>query len=242
MSTYVMSDIHGCHNEFKEMLKKIEFSDYDDLYIIGDVCDRGEDPIGVLLTIMSHKNMHLIMGNHDHWFKQYIPLLIRAKEDQSLLNYHLLNNDCITWLHYNGGFTTADQFLDLEYPLCYDIENYLDQCPYYQELSILGKKYLLVHAGLGSYSRQGVRISTIPIHELIWSKIELNDNPLVDTTMIVGHTPTVLYGKQYEGIIAHGKNDRILHIDCGCVFGKTLGCLRLDDMKEFYVQKENVSA
>ena len=47
MSTYVMSDIHGCKAEFDEMLNKISFTDYDELYIIGDVCDRGPNPIGI---------------------------------------------------------------------------------------------------------------------------------------------------------------------------------------------------
>ena len=35
--------------------------------------------------------------------------------------------------------------------------------------------------------------------------------------------------------IIAGKNNTIYHIDCGCVFGRKLGCLRLDDMQEFYV-------
>ena len=38
-----------------------------------------------------------------------------------------------------------------------------------------------------------------------------------------------------DDIIAHGKNDTILHIDCGCVYGYSLGCIRLEDMQEFYV-------
>lgn len=39
--TYVMSDIHGCYREYREMLEKIVFSDADTLYILGDVVDRG---------------------------------------------------------------------------------------------------------------------------------------------------------------------------------------------------------
>ena len=41
MSIYVMSDIHGCYDEFMQMLNLISFSDYDELWIIGDICDRG---------------------------------------------------------------------------------------------------------------------------------------------------------------------------------------------------------
>lgn len=38
---YVMSDIHGCYEQFMIMLKKIHFTDTDILYILGDVIDRG---------------------------------------------------------------------------------------------------------------------------------------------------------------------------------------------------------
>ena len=49
MSVYVMSDIHGQLNEFKEMLKKIKFNrEEDTLYILGDYCDWGPDSIGVI--------------------------------------------------------------------------------------------------------------------------------------------------------------------------------------------------
>ena len=54
MSTYVMSDLHGCKDEFDAMLRKIQFSDYDTLWIDGDVCDRGRYSIPLLMEIMSH--------------------------------------------------------------------------------------------------------------------------------------------------------------------------------------------
>ena len=53
--------------------------------------------------------------------------------------------------------------------------------------------------------------------------------------MIVGHVPTFLYHPKYEGKILTSKSKKTIHIDCGCVYGRALGCLRLDDLKEFYV-------
>lgn len=44
MSTYVMSDIHGCYEEYRKMLDKIRFSKEDILYILGDILDRGLIP------------------------------------------------------------------------------------------------------------------------------------------------------------------------------------------------------
>jgi len=40
---YVLSDLHGHYNIFIKMLEKINFSDDDVLYILGDCCDRGPD-------------------------------------------------------------------------------------------------------------------------------------------------------------------------------------------------------
>ena len=231
MSVYVISDLHGCFDEFRSMLRKIKFSEYDELYIAGDVCDRGRYPIPLLRFIMEHENMHLIFGNHDEWLANYTSALIDGKKNASRLFF--MGTDFITWRDFNGGLVTMDQFMDCEFPVCYNIQSYLENREYYRELTVAGRKFLIVHAGLGEYCRAGIRTAEVPASELIWSHIGIDDNPFPDVTMIVGHMPTFLYGSQYEGKIIHGKN--ILHIDCGCVFGRTLGCVRLDDMQEFYV-------
>ncbi len=233
MAVYVMSDLHGCREEFNEMLKLIHFSDYDELWIVGDVCDRGRESIPLLRDIMAHENMHLIFGNHDMWLARYAALLIEAKKDPSVID--LGDPEIVRWLYRNGGLTTADQFMDQEFPVCHDIRLYLEDPLYYKELKIMGRKFLLVHAGLGSYADRHARLGEIPVSELVWSHIGINDNPFPDTTMIVGHYPTFLYGEAYEGKIIRGDRADIYHIDCGCVYGRTLGCLRLDDLKEFYV-------
>ena len=43
---YIISDIHGAFNEFKQMLEKIEYNpDSDTMIVAGDVIDRGNDSI-----------------------------------------------------------------------------------------------------------------------------------------------------------------------------------------------------
>lgn len=37
MSTYVISDIHGCYNELFSMLEKIHFSESDNLILAGEI-------------------------------------------------------------------------------------------------------------------------------------------------------------------------------------------------------------
>lgn len=235
MSTYVMSDLHGCKKEFDEMLQQIQFSDeYDTLWIVGDICDRGNESIPLMQEIMSRPSMHILFGNHDIWFQRYAQELIDTKHDNSNVD---MTEDFLCWLHYNGGYKTADAFMDLSFPECYDMKFYLENHQiYYQYLNLGKKKFLLVHAGLSDeYYRPDIRLSAVNEQVLVWSHIGIDDNPFEDTIMIVGHTPTFCYGKEYENKIIHGKNDTIYHIDCGCVYGRSLGCLRLDDMKEFYV-------
>ena len=50
--TYVMSDIRGQFDAFMEVLELIGFADDDELYILGDVIDRGTKSIECIKWIM----------------------------------------------------------------------------------------------------------------------------------------------------------------------------------------------
>ena len=52
MATYVISDIHGEYGKFMELLDIIHFSDEDILYVLGDVVDRGKNPVKTLLKMI----------------------------------------------------------------------------------------------------------------------------------------------------------------------------------------------
>lgn len=64
MSTYVMSDLHGCYQSYLAMLEKINFNDDDTLYILGDVLDRGPNPIKIILDLMERHNVVVLAGNY----------------------------------------------------------------------------------------------------------------------------------------------------------------------------------
>lgn len=106
---YIISDIHGCKKEYLELLRKIKFSDEDHLYILGDVLDRGEDPIGVLLDVMNRKNVTLIMGNHEHLFYSFLKTL---GLDFSNFKSEDEKWDFRVWLR-DGGLFTFEGYLNL---------------------------------------------------------------------------------------------------------------------------------
>ena len=62
---YCVSDIHGELDKFERLLELIQFSDADQLYIIGDVIDRGAMGEDILQKIMSASNMTMLLGNHE---------------------------------------------------------------------------------------------------------------------------------------------------------------------------------
>jgi len=67
MSTYFVSDIHGCYKEFKMLLEKASFNhEKDYLWIAGDLVSRGPDSLKVLRYLYSLKNRtKIVLGNHD---------------------------------------------------------------------------------------------------------------------------------------------------------------------------------
>ena len=62
---YIVADLHGCYQQYQMLLEKIQFSEKDELYVLGDVVDRGPEPIKVLQDMMKRTNVIFILGNHD---------------------------------------------------------------------------------------------------------------------------------------------------------------------------------
>ena len=61
-----MSDLHGCYDKYNLMLEKIQFNKDDTLYVLGDVVDRGDDGIKILLDMMTRPNIVPILVNHEY--------------------------------------------------------------------------------------------------------------------------------------------------------------------------------
>ena len=74
----VISDIHGCLNEFNKLIDKVGLTKEDKLVILGDVIDRGSSNIETAFKIMELKrnecNIINIMGNHEEMFLHAIQI------------------------------------------------------------------------------------------------------------------------------------------------------------------------
>ena len=63
--TYVIGDIHGEAEQLKMLLQKMDLKAEDEMYVLGDVVDRGKYPMEALQILMSLPNCTCLAGNHE---------------------------------------------------------------------------------------------------------------------------------------------------------------------------------
>lgn len=59
-----IGDIHGCHQEFAELLHRLELGKEDRLILLGDLVNRGPDSCKVIDLAREHRALSLL-GNHE---------------------------------------------------------------------------------------------------------------------------------------------------------------------------------
>ena len=225
--TYVVSNIHGNYEKFKQLLSDIRFKDSDVMYILGDMVDYGEDPIGLICDVSMRYNVLPILGEAD-----YNALELLTALDKMLLG-SAPDGDALTkmaeWMA-NGGATTIEGFKALDADMREGVIDYLSDMALYEEVSVGGKDYLLVHAGISDFDPDASLDDYMP-EDFISSPLSPDERYFDGVTVIVGHIPTSELGGSNR--IFYGESS--IHIDCGAAFDGALGCLRLEDGKEFYV-------
>ena len=230
---YVMSDLHGQYEKYLKMLETISFSDDDTLYILGDIVDRGDHPIKILQDMCLRPNVYPIMGNHEQMaFTMLRKLCVEITENNyenhlKAEDFHLLSE----WF-INGGQTTLEEFRRLSPEQREDLFDYFDEFLCYDEFSLNGNEFVLVHGGLDDFSPEKPLEDYEP-SSLLWTKTDYTKRYYQDKYLVTGHVPTETIDPAYDGKI-YTKNGHIA-IDCGAGHGNALGCIRLDDFKTFYV-------
>ena len=228
---YAMSDLHGQFDLYKKMLKKIGFKDSDTLYILGDVIDRGEKPLEILFDMMKHPNIKPLLGNHDH---RMLSVLLReninsVEEAEELSKTNQTIDD---WL-YDGGGSTLTEYFNLSLEDKDKILKYLNTFQLIETIEVNGKSFFLSHTA--PEKEEMVDLSKTTVDDFIWGEVEYDKRYFADGYLVTGHTPTWLIDKDYRGRIYKAKGH--IAIDCGAFFTDTLGCICLDTLEEYYVNK-----
>lgn len=229
---YVTSDIHGCFDEFKKLLNYIKFCDNDFLYIIGDVLGRGNEPIPLLQYVMVHKNMKLLMGNHEQAFLWNMDVNDSPFSDEEVR---------ALWLKHSGP-ETYEQYMALDAPDRENVLQYVRNCPLY---AIVGKN-ILAHAGIQTkdiaYDSIKELMNAQKSFKMLWQTKEFYCEPMV----IEDPEVRVFFGHMFSLIIRQDRGEPLdstevwrdenrIGVDCGYAFGGKMVMYCLDTDEEHYL-------
>lgn len=201
-----ISDVHGCFYTFSALLKQLQLTKEDQLFLVGDMVNRGLYSDKVLDYIIQLKQegfqLYFIRGNHE----QAVLNSIKKTTGQRKRLLKSCNSLCLL---ENGQIKNSYQ-------------DVLEKSYHFIELD----RFFLVHAGFNSQKKQMFvdSFSMMNIRQFKAKKKELKGK-----TIIFGHTPTDL-----SIIVDRVKLDkRKLCIDNGCANPNTptqgnLVCLNLD--------------
>lgn len=230
---YVIADIHGCYEEYRELIHKIKVSEEKDhLYILGDALDRGPEPMKVLLDIMKRRNVTYIIGNHDYLFLYFI-----RKLGLDLSNANNMSEDDISDFQAyleDGGLTTIEAFMKLSYEEKQAVCDFLLNANVYDEVRIGDKRYILVHAGIGNFM-EGVSLDEYNFLDFICERTDYKKRYYQDrnTYVITGHTPTMYINADSSPQVYIGNGH--IAIDCGCIYGGKLAAYCIEKGSVTYV-------
>lgn len=221
--TLVISDIHGCYDEFNELLKVAKYNPQEDkLILLGDYIDRGfksKEVVEQVKRFNEEWGVITLRGNHDQMFLDFLDDV-----DESTFLY---NGGLSTITSYCGLNWFEDDFnsLRLQKAKEYIKKHYsnhiqfLRTLPYHHEEN----NHIFVHAGLNPLYEDWTKQ---PKDEFLWVRDMFLNNPTsTEKTVVFGHTPTVNMQDTEDIWFGEGK----IGIDGGCVFGFQLNCLEIGD-------------
>ena len=240
MTTYICSDIHGLKDRYDRLIATIQ--PQDTLYVLGDVIDRGDDGIAILMDIMERKNVIMMMGNHEYMMKQYYEVKkgkITNERDAATYLTRWQNNHCKP---------TRKAFENLSVEKQDEILDFIDHLPIVIADFMVGDEmFYLVHGEPvvsieeGTWYTDDLLEKGYMIEDFVWNRVMMPEDYFEDRTVIVGHTPTLYFHPEKPYCIWTGDKDlkhtNLINIDCGCAAddeGTRLALLNLDEREVTY--------
>ena len=249
MATYVFSDVHGHRAALERALDRVSPSADDRIFCLGDMIDRGPDPVGVMRTVRSLPGACALMGNHEDLM---LSCLDEADDFVAAMNWAI-----------NGGTTTSEGLAALPEDELEELVEWVGGLPRWACAEVGERLYLLVHAGVNlsaavpparDEAAARAYLAAQDGEDLTWIRDEFwgasrglsgaGSGPVV----IAGHTPTPYLERMTSRLdrspvgpdglarMVRVGGDR-WDVDCGAAGGAGFGqvlVLRLDDGEEFY--------
>ena len=141
--TYVISDIHGNFDKFKEMLELIRFGERDVMYVLGDIVDVGDEPMELLCDLSMRYNIVPIVGEHDLRALKLLTEFNKILTEGGAPDAEIMG-ELTAWIR-DGGAKTLQGFKELDEDMREGIIEYLEEDPSNEENVTRIKNYLAVN-------------------------------------------------------------------------------------------------
>ena len=216
--TYVISDINGNYQKFKELMDNVLINDSDTLYILGDTVDFGDEPMELVEDISMRSNVYAVAGARDYLAARMLYGFDKMLKGGGTPDASYIS-EMTEWVA-NGGQTTLDGFRALDADAREGVLDYLTEMTLYEETVIKGKTYILMSRGIANYDAD-TDLEDYEPEDFFADDAEAPE--IEDAIVVVGGEVTK------SGKIERDGN--VIRINCGA----KLACLCLENGKEFYV-------
>ena len=264
MATYAIGDVQGCNDALQRLLDHIRFDpSCDRLWFVGDLVNRGPDSLNVLRYIKNLRDRAVVvLGNHDLFLLAVAEGIVTVRPEDTLQEILTATDrdELLAWvrqqrlLYREGPFVLVHAGLlpqwsidgaqqlaqeaeaGLRGPLYRDVLQALYPSKHLQwshdltgstrlatVIKVLTRLRACSLAGLMESSFSGPP-ERVPSGYLPWFKVKHRQHR--DSTIVCGHWAAM--GLHCE--------KQLLALDSGCVWGRQLTAVRLEDRSIFQVQ------
>ena len=217
-----ISDVHGHRALFDELLEKLCLTPADTLIIVGDICERGEDTLGMIrraMQLCKGGRAHMCIGNNELWTLSYLT----GEMNHSARDAYEYARG-MTARHGSSLFVEMCRELGIAFGPEMDAEAARRECLrcFAPEIDFLmdlptfidTPEYLFVHGGMPSGDEE--RYVGMEVHPFLKNDAFIEKGVCFEKYLIVGHWPSGLYRADkadYSPYIS--RRQRIVDIDGG---------------------------
>ncbi|MEA3155024.1 MAG: hypothetical protein QOK44_2613 [Betaproteobacteria bacterium] len=257
MTTYAIGDVQGCYDQLRRLLDTLRFDDTSDmLWFVGDLVNRGPQSLETLrfvqglgeraISVLGNHDLHLLVvaaGVRKPHRGDTLDDILRAHDRDELLDWLRRRK----MMHVDSGYSMVHAGLlpqwtiEKALSLAHEVEGTLQGDRYFELLqNMYGNEPTQWNDGLSGYDRLRVivnamtRLRLCDVHgRMEFShKTALRDAPAgylpwfdvpgrasAETPVVCGHWAAL-------GLMLR---EDLFAIDSGCVWGRQLSALRLED-------------
>jgi len=202
---FIVGDIHGAFEMLMVAMDRVKFDpDFDRLFSVGDLIDRGEHS-ALVLEFLKLPFVHAVRGNHE---QMLLDIYKNDTVDEHALYFNVTNNGLAWWL-------------DTPEDVRQNILNSIKDLPIAIEVETIRGSVGILHADIQSGMSWQEFITEIEagnetvINTALWGRTRIKHEiesgvPGIDR-VFVGHTP------QWDGVNRFGN---VYAIDTGAVFAQ----------------------